>query len=493
MNTKRTYITKTGYMKGDQCELAFFNWWNKVEEEYSDAAMGRMEEGNEVGILAQQLAPGGTDLNGLDMPLPKMAVHTQALMTLALPIYEATFITSAEPKLMCKVDILVPDKKGWQIWEVKATSQVKENHIKDLAFQTYVLEMCGVNVTRSSLVHLNKDYIRNGELIIKDLFLVEDITKQVRAALPEIANAIPEMFQKGQLPEAPQKNIGAHCSSPYTCSYQHICWKSFPEQNNIYTIPRLGNKAEDYLNNGLFQLSDIDPNILSEKQRLIYDAHINNAIIHDKETIAAFLDEKTYPHYFLDFETIMPAIPIWNDTKPYAQVPFQYSLHIIRNPGDEPEHFEYLDEASGNDPRPGLCDKLITDLGKSGTIWTYNKSFESARIKELIILFPKFEKELQNILDRMDDLLTPFRNLWYYHPDMQGSSSIKNVLPVLAPGLTYEGMEIGNGGEAMDIFLRLIKGDEELLLKKERIMNDLLEYCKMDTWAMVKVLEGLGR
>lgn len=491
MKNTRTYITKTGFMKGEQCELAFFNWWNRIEETYSTAAQGRMDEGTEVGLLAHQLAPGGTDLNGLDLPPWEMAIITAELMLLGQPIYEATFITDTNPKLMCKVDVLVPDKKGWQIWEVKATNSVKEEHIKDLAFQTYVLENCGVEVTKSALVHLNKEYVRSGPLNIQELFLVEDISIDVRDAMEGLESTIEETYKNGTLPQAPQKQIGAHCNSPYTCGYHAICWKNFPEQNTIYTIPRLGSKGDFYLSAGLFDLSDIDPTILTEKQLQVWEAHMNNTIIHDKEAIASFLSDKAYPYYFLDFETIMPAIPIWDNTTPYAQIPFQYSLHIIRTPGAVPEHYEFLDDASGVDPRTALCKKMISDLGKSGTIWTYNQSFESARIKELAILFPEYSKALENILERLSDLITPFRSHWYYHPDMQGSNSIKDVLPVLAPELSYENLEIGNGGEAMDTFLRLIKGDAEMLAKKADIITNLLAYCKMDTWAMVKIFNFL--
>lgn len=491
MKNTRTYITKTGFMKAEQCELAFFNWWNKVDEAYTPAAQGRMDEGTEVGILAQQLAPGGIDLNGLNLPPWDMARKTLELMRNRQPIYEATFITNSLPQLMCKVDMLVPDEDGWQIWEVKATSSVKVEHQKDLAFQTFVLEQCGVKVTKCALVHLNKEYQRSGQLNLQQLFIVEDISSIVREAMKELEATIIEAYKNGKLPLAPQKQIGDHCTSPYTCAYHAICWKHFPEQNNIYTIPRLGDRADYYLSRGLFNLWDLDPTILSEKQLQIWNAHMHNSIIHDHEAITAFLADKAYPYYFLDFETIMPAIPIWDNTRPYSQVPFQYSLHLVQSSGAIPKHYEFLDDASGNDPRLALCRQLIADLGTAGTIWTYNRPFEEGRIKELAILFPELATDLGNIIERLEDLITPFRNQWYYHPDMQGSNSIKAVLPVLAPDLSYDDLEIGNGGEAMDTFLRLIKGDVELVANKEEIMANLLKYCKMDTWAMVRILDAL--
>ncbi|MBK7568908.1 MAG: DUF2779 domain-containing protein [Bacteroidetes bacterium] len=484
-------ITKSGYMKGLQCELAFYNWWNKIEESISESAEGRMNDGTEVGKLAQKLAPGGVDLDTLDLPIWTLAEKTKVLLESALPIYEATFITDIQPKLLCKVDILVPDKRGWQIWEVKATNSVKPEHIQDLAFQTFVLERCGIKITKIALVHLNKEYIRIGPLNIQKLFVVEDVIEEVRAVMVSIEEKLNQMYTNGMLSQAPHKNIGAHCNAPYACGYQDICWKTFPEKDNIYTIPRLGKKGDYYFDSGIYHLEDLDPNILTEKQRSVWDAHINKTIINNKEEIISFLNDSNYPQYFLDFETINPAIPIWDNTKPYQQIPFQYSLHIIRKPNAEPEHLEFLDDASGADPRPSLSYKLIQDLGNSGTIWTFNQSFESGRINELSILFPEYKKELGNILNRINDLITPFRNLWYYDPAMQGSSSIKKVLPVLVPELNYENLEIGDGATAMDMFLRLVKGDSELILKKEEIMFNLREYCKLDTWAMVKIRENL--
>lgn len=491
MENKRKYITKSGFMKGTQCELAFYNWWNKIGETHSKGTEVRMEEGTEIGILAQGLCPGGVDLNLLNLPPWEMAAKTISILGSAVPIYEATFLTSSKPNLMCKVDILVPDKKGWKIWEVKATTSVKEEHILDLAFQAFVAKQCGIKITEIALVHLNKEYLRSGALNIRKLFIVEDVTTDVLSVMAGIKLQIDQMYINGTLQQALIKKIGAHCNAPYPCGYQDICWSNFPERDSILTIPRFGKKSIEYFDAGLYLLSDIDPEILTEKQLLVWESHIQKTIIKEKKLIRSFLKASSYPQYFLDFETISPAAPIWDNTRPYQQIPFQYSLHIIRKPNGEPEHHEFLDDASGADPRPALCEKLIQDLGNTGTIWTFNQSFESSRIQELAAAFPEHAFKLENIINRLNDLIIPFRNLWYYNPEMQGSSSIKKVLPVLVPELSYENLTIGDGASAMEIFLQLIKKDPEILKDKEEIMRNLLAYCKMDTWAMVKIREKL--
>lgn len=483
----RSYITKSGFMKGEQCDLAFYYWWNKTAEINTEAIQFRMDQGTAIGRLAQQLASGGSDLNDLQLPPWELAAPTKSLMKKRLPIYEATFITEIKPKLLCKVDMLVPDvKKGWEIWEVKSSGSVKEEHIIDLAFQTYVAEACGVKVSGIKLVHLNTDYVRNGNLDIQQLFQKEDVTKKVRNALTGLGDKIKDLYKTGKLKIAPQIPIGSHCFTPYACAYQQICWKAFPPENHIYMIPRLRN-ANELILAGIYSIKDIDPETLSDKQRLVQEAHIKQTIIMDPHSISNFFSDKVYPYYFFDFETIMPAVPIWDGTRPYMQVPFQYSLHVIREIGAEPEHYEFLDDANGADPRRPLVEQLIKDIGDNGTVWAYNKSFELARLRELADVFKEHRNKLFTIIERLEDLITPFREQWYYNPAMRGSNSIKNVLPVLVPELSYDALEIGSGGEAMDVFLKLVTGDKDAMMNKEQILNDLRKYCKLDTMAMVKI------
>ncbi|MBP9188545.1 MAG: DUF2779 domain-containing protein [Chitinophagales bacterium] len=491
MANKRSYITKSGYLLGVKCELAFHNWWNKVEAEYSEGAEAVMQAGTDIGKLAHSLVSDGIDMNLFPDQSPwKLADKTLELLNKHRVIFEATFLTKQNPKLLCKVDILIPDGKGWMIWEVKATNSVKDEHLEDLAFQYYVLSALGLKITRAAIVHLNKEYIKNGALDIKQLFTISDQTQVVKNLQDSIQQNIFELVATGKLEKVPVIPIGSHCSTPYDCPYLYICWKDFPEQDTIYTIPRIGAKADIYLKKGMFNLSDIDPNILSENQKKIYDAHIANTEIIDKPEIQSFINGLQFPIHFLDFETIMPALPIWDGTHTYQQIPFQYSLHIVQKKGDAPQHFEFLDTALGNDPRIQFIEQLLDDLQSSGTILVYNKSFEEARLKEIAIAFPKYENAIIKVINRIQDLWIPFRNFWFYHPDMQGSSSIKKVLPVLVPELSYANLEIGEGGAAMNAFLQLLQTDISKN-EKEKVLNDLKEYCKLDTLAMVKILEKL--
>lgn len=204
--------------------------------------------------------------------------------------------------------------------------------------------------------------------------------------------------------------------------------------------------------------------------------------------IREFLNTLSYPLYFLDFETFMPAVPLFDGTSPYEQIPFQYSLHILEKEGEEVKHHEFLAEA-GIDPREDLARKLVADIPADVCVLAYNMVFEKGVIKRLAAQFPAFAGRLMNIHDSILDLMAPFRRKDYYTREMNGSYSIKFVLPALVPGCGYDGMVIGNGGEAMSAYaaLHLVKDEAEVA----RIRKALLEYCKLDTFAMVALLGKL--
>ena len=210
----------------------------------------------------------------------------------------------------------------------------------------------------------------------------------------------------------------------------------------------------------------------------------------DKENISGFLNDLNYPLYFLDFETIASAVPIYDGSRPYQQLVFQYSLHIQQEKGGELKHLEYLAEAGpDNDPRKGFVEQLIKDCGTVGDILVYNISFEKGKLNDLITLYPTHETEITDIIARLKDLMIPFQKKWYYTPEMKGRYTIKNVLPALVPELFYQDLEISEGGTASNIFYQMVTGEFQGDIEQTR--KDLLEYCKLDTYAMVKILERL--
>jgi len=290
----------------------------------------------------------------------------------------------------------------------------------------------------------------------------------------------------------PPIDIGLYCDTPYACDFKGYCWQHIPDYS-IFNLSRLNaRKKFDLYHNGIvtFDQLNLDTAPLNDNQMMQVKSELEGRTFIDKENILHFLKNLNYPLYYLDFETIASAVPIYNNARPYQQLVFQYSLHVQESPDSCISHFEYLAKASPTiDPRANFVTQLIKDCGTSGDILVYNIAFERGRLNELRELYPQYSKELTPIISRLKDLMLPFQQKWYYTPAMKGSYSIKYVLPALVSELSYKDLEIQNGGTASSLFLDMINGSFKGNIAKTR--QNLLAYCKLDTWAMVKILEVL--
>jgi hypothetical protein len=328
-------------------------------------------------------------------------------------------------------------------------------------------------------------------LDINQLFCIVNITNEVLELQLNIKNNL-EIFRKTLSKDIePTIDIGTHCSSPYSCDAVDYCWNHIPKYS-IFDISRLNSKKKfELYQNGILefsQIENIDSFSISQQVQIISEKE--NRTIINKEAIKEFLESLTYPIYHLDFETFQQAIPEFIGLSPYQQIPFQYSLHIEHKDGTL-EHKEFLSQ-DGIDPREQIAKRLVEDIPTNVTVLAYNMGFEKGVIRKLASLFPNLSSNLMAIHDNCHDLMTPFQNKDYYHPNMKGSYSIKYVLPSLVPEFenAYKELDlIHNGGEAMEAFANLSKIEDVEL--KQRYRDSLLEYCKLDTLAMVKVLEKL--
>ena len=283
---------------------------------------------------------------------------------------------------------------------------------------------------------------------------------------------------------------GPHCSDPYDCDFKGTCWKHIPEYS-VFDISNLNKKKKFNLyNQGIITLDQIDLNntTLNSNQKLQVQSEIEGSVLIDEDQIRNFIDDLNYPLYFLDFETIRSPIPLFENSRPFQQIVFQYSVHIKQTPRSEVDHEEYLANPDG-DPRIGFVKKIIQDCGNEGDILVYNIGFERGKLVDLIEVFPQYSEKLKNITNRLKDLMIPFQKKWYYTPEMKGSYSIKSVLPALVPELSYNDLNIKEGGAASDTFLSMVNGSFEGNEKETR--RQLLEYCKLDTFAMVKIIQKL--
>ena len=504
------YLSKSKYTAFRQCPKNLWLRTYKPEEEVIDAALqARFEAGNEVGDLAMGLFGPFEEVTSLDaegkLDLGEMLRKTEDCLARGVEnICEASFSWDGN---YCAVDILHRQGGGYAIYEVKSSSNslvepISDDELRhyawDIAYQKYVLIQCGVNVTGVYLVQLNKDYVRGKDLDIQMLFLKTEMTRLVDEEYPNVPANIARARKVLECHQEPAKPISMACRKPYPCAFWQYCSKHIPKPS-VFDLYRMSfEKALKYYNNSIVTFEDVQSCKLTARQQVQVVSHLTGKGTVDKKSIRDFLDQNIrYPLYFLDFETMQDVIPQYEGTKPYQQIPFQYSLHWIEKPGGELKHTAFLAE-SGKDPRWALAEQLCHDIPLNACITAYNKGFECGRINELAEAFPALRYHLLNIRDNIVDFLDPFRAGYYYLTEMEGSFSIKKVLPALFPNdpqLDYSNLtgSVHNGGEAMTIFPKI---KDMTPADQQKARQSLLDYCHLDTLAMVKIwqkLEEIGR
>lgn len=392
--------------------------------------------------------------------------------------------------MVCALDILVKHDGVIKAYEVKSSTEVKPVYQQDAGLQYFVMKSCGFEPEDISIVHINNQYVRKGPVNIPELFTITSVKENVVNFQPEIPPLLQAAKSTLEGSDIPKIDIGPHCNSPYNCEFMGHCWKHVPEYS-IFNISRLkSDKKFELYKDGIIEFEDIPSEYyLNDNQRLQVDSELNGQKHINKKAISKFIESIQHPLYFLDFETFQVPVPLFDNARPYQQIVFQYSLHIQQEPDAKLEHFEFLAEGNGKDPREKLIDQLIIDSKGSGNILVYNIAFERGRLNELKEIYPQKANDIQAIIDRMVDLMIPFQKKHYYAPDLRGSYSIKKVLPSLVPELSYSYLEVNNGGMAMDIFKNMIQGTFTGDIESTRMA--LLEYCKLDTFAMVKIVEQL--
>jgi len=338
------------------------------------------------------------------------------------------------------------------LFEIKASTQAKPEHEFDLAYQTAVLEGAGYKVRSISVIHVNRDYVRQGEIKADEITKITDITEAVRGKAETTAKYMPMALAVANSDTMPD-----------------------PDPN----LAKLGSKA-DWL--------AIYANIVPQEP-LQHPKDAQPTI--DVDAIKQFLGELQYPLYFLDYETMMGLIPYFDGHRPYQQVPFQYSLHILESPDAELTQKEYLHRENSDPARP-LTEQLIKDVGDKGSVIVWYEGFEKARNSELGNMLPEYKETMELLNGRVVDLMIPFRQKWYADPRFNGSASIKQVLPVVVPQLSYKELGIQEGGSAQRLWMEAVL-DDKRADQKEQIFNDLIEYCKLDTLAMVEIFNVLNK
>ena len=494
------YLSKSKYVQVWNCPKGA--WIQKYHPELvvmDENAKARIRAGHEVGALAQGMFGPCVDVTVLkedgSLDLSAMIERADREMSLGTPVIcEAAFSYEG---LYCAVDVLRKDGDGWAIYEVKSSSDGEQDkYIADVSYQKYVLEHCGVKVTGVFLVCIDTDYVLGPDGVVDPagFFRINDLWEQ---ACAEQENTVPEVLREAErvlaCEEEPSVDLAENCKD---CGFFGWCGRDLPSPNvfQLYRLPK--KKMIEYYRQGLVSFEDLEKAkvIKNDKQQRQMDYWLRDrGVWVDREPLRDFLSKLTYPLYFLDFETMQPAVPFCVGTHPFAQIPFQYSLHYILSEGGELLHKEYLAE-SGTDPRRGIAEALCRDIPADACVTAYNKQFECGRLRELAAAFPDLSEHLLAIEGNIMDLLEPFQKGWYYRKEIGGSFSIKKVLPAICPDdpeLDYHELEgIHNGAEAMSVFpeIQYMASEEQ-----EKARKNLLAYCRLDTLAMVKVWEELKR
>jgi len=483
-------LSKSSFIKGLQCEkhLYLYKYHYNEMDEFSEMQKAIFQRGTDVGVLAQELFPGGTAGTEGSPPAYKKGIKKtgELIKQGEKIIYEAAFQFN---EVLTINDIIVRDGNKWNAYEVKSSTSISETYLNDAALQYYVISNSGIEINDFSIIYINNQYIRKGELDINELFTIQSVIDSILPLQNFVGENVERLKKVIRKREMPGIDIGEHCHNPYTCSFFNYCRKHIPEDSIFdFSGMHLKKKYELY-RDGIIKLDDVpDDYSLNKNNGIQLDVYKSGEPLIDKDAIENFLSDLSYPLFFMDFETFQPAVPLFDNSKPYQQIPFQYSIHLKEKKGGELKHFEFLAEP-GEDPRVKFIERLLKNTEGEGDVIVYNKAFEITRLKEIVRDFPQYADEIEKLILRIRDLMIPFQRKYYYAPEMIGSYSIKAVLPSLVPELSYDELKIKEGGIASITFESLQSETDMIIIAETK--EQLLEYCKLDTLAMVKIMEKL--
>lgn len=482
-------LTKSNYLLGLQCPKLLWVAKNDKQRipEPDEIAQKKFDDGTLIGELAKKVFPEGQDIP--DEDFNKNIEESKKLIEKRIPLFEPAFIVD---DFYSRADILVPaGEDEWDIVEVKSATKVKDVNLHDVSFQKFVYEKAGLKIRKCFLMHINNQYILDGEVEPSELFVQTEITDEVEEFSKGIEERAIKMKEIINSEKEPSCKINVSCSEPYECPIKAECWSSIPDGSVFDFYRMLKKKCFELYGDGIVCLTDVPESVkLNEKQQIQRRLAHNGGVHIDKIEIKNFLRNLKYPIYYLDFETINPILPKFDGMKPYQRIPFQFSLHIQKEEGGDVEHVSFLADGT-DDPRPKFMQALRDNLGERGSILVYNQGFEKGVMNESATAFPEFMPWYEeNILPRIKDLWDVFRNFHYYDPKQCGSASIKAVLPVMSD-LSYKDLEHVKKGDQASYEWEKVTFNEVDTEEKQKIRDALEKYCCLDTLAEVKILDKL--
>ncbi|MBT7903583.1 DUF2779 domain-containing protein [Candidatus Woesearchaeota archaeon] len=473
-------LTKSKYLNGTQCPRLLWHANKKLLPEVSVADQHRFDQGFEFENVARKLFPEGVNLSKLDF-LGNLD-STKRLVTKNKTIIEAGF---KEDNLFVRSDVLKFTDNGWNLYEIKSTTSVKPQHITDLAFQKFLIEKTGIKINKCFVLFLNKAFVKHGKINPEEIVFKKEVTEQV-GLIDDIETNIDKYLYIMQQEKAPEMTISKGCNNPYECPLKSECWGTLPSNN----VTQLTNWRQYWklFEEGIQDINDVPKDtILKPKDEVIRKAAVEKKVQISKEHLKHFMNTLVFPLYHFDFETFDTAVPIYDKSRPYQKIPFQYSLHIQHKDG-KIEHFEYLADGK-EDPRFKLLEQLESQIEGTGSVVVFNKSFEIMVLTKLAEDFSNHAEWINKVLGRIVDLATPFQGFHYYCPTQKGRYSIKKVMPAIT-GKGYDNLEINNGAEAsVQYFNSHIKNNTP----DPNLRENLLRYCCLDTEGMIWIINELNK
>ena len=486
MTTPRT-LSKSKLLAYRQCPKRL---WLEVHQPQlradSSATLASFAAGHQVGDIARQIydpQQRGHLIDPQAEGFDAAFARTQALLQSRQPIFEAGF--RAEGALAF-ADVLLPTRSGWRMVEVKSSTSVKDYHRDDAAVQAFVARASGVPLKAIALAHIDSGWAYPGGGDYQGLLVENDLSAEAFARADEVQGWIAAAQTIVARKKAPPITTGSQCSAPYECGFLAHCQSQEPQaEHPVHWLPRRSNALNAHIEeHGTRELRDLPDSLLNPTQQRVKTATLSGQAFFNQAATAQALAAHKLPGYFLDFETIQFAVPIWPGTRPYQQIPFQFSVHRLGRTG-RVAHQAFLDLTGGN-PSLAFAQALIASCGERGPVFVYNAAFEATRIRELAERHPHLAPALHALNARIVDLL-PIARQHYYHPSQQGSWSIKAVLPTLCPELRYDTLDgVQDGGGAQQAYLETIAPATSAARKAE-LERQLLAYCHLDTWAMVRL------
>jgi hypothetical protein len=466
-------------LKSLKCKLHAWNLVHKEEIFPTDSSFYKQFSSIQIPAIhriARKLYP-----NGIDCP-KKEAIELSLKQTLYHPVLQLG-------SLQTDIDIVVPTgENSVEIVECKAYANNKPEIFQEMGFHLYVLEKMNIKVEKATVLLINPDFLYENEIEPIKYFQIKDVTTRAKSIQQQIHFQINELTQilKSEIP--PERKEDYCCYKPNDCKTISVCWPEL-EDANIFSLREAGKLTHSLYEKNIRYLKDIPDEIeLSKSQTIQKNADVNSKPYIEKDNIKSFLEKVKYPLYFLDFETVNPALPIYAHTKPFQHIPFLFYLFIKENPNSELKEVYYI-ESEGNDPRKKILEILKESIQPGGTIICYNDLIEKKCIAESAALYPEYLDWKDSIFSDFLDISTPFRLFYYYNPSQKGTASLKSVLPALT-GIDYKDLTICDGNTANLEYLR-IQYKPKWVEDKEKVLADLVQYCRMDSWAMVKILESL--